>query len=94
MSKFYEIKNTDLVGGIEMKLETEYKDDWIQLFYEKDGNVYSQFNEEGDLDATRHIRIRSDFALAIWEMVEKKNVMDVKRAEIAAQLKMTENLGY
>ena len=94
MSKFYEIQNTDLVGGIEIKLETEYSDDWIQLFTERDGNVYSQFNEEGDLDAKRHIRIHSDFALAIWEMVEKKNVMDVKRAEIAAQLKMTEHLGY
>lgn len=29
MSKFYEIQNTDLVGGIEIKLETEYSDDWI-----------------------------------------------------------------
>jgi len=84
-SEFYTIERK-LLGGIELRLDTEYNNDWMPVFVNKDGYTISQFNEEYDLTDSRDIRITADFALKIWEMVELKNVMDVKRAEVKAEL--------
>ena len=90
-SKFYTI-NRELLSGIELRLDTEYNEDWMPIFIEKDNYTVSQFNEDCDLVDSRDIRITADLALKIWEMVELKNVMDVKRAEVKAQLEF--NIEY
>lgn len=84
-SKFYTI-DRKLLSGIELRLDTEYNEDWMPIFIEKDNYTVSQFNEDCDLVDSRDIRITADLALKIWEMVELKNVMDVKRAEVKAEL--------
>lgn len=90
-SKFYTI-DRKLLSGIELRLDTEYNEDWMPIFIEKDNYTVSQFNEDCDLVDSRDIRITADLALKIWEMVELKNVMDVKRAEVKAQLEF--NIEY
>lgn len=88
-SKFYTI-NRELLSGIELRLDTEYKEDWMPVFIDKDGYTMSQFNEDCDLTDGRDIRITAELALKIWEMVELKDVMSVKRAEIKAKLNFEE----
>lgn len=88
-NKFYTI-DRKLLTGIELRLDTEYNEDWIPVFVNEDTYTMSQFNEEYDLTDDRNIRITADLALKIWEMVELKNVMDVKRAEVKAKLKFEE----
>lgn len=88
-NKFYTI-DRKLLTGIELRLDTEYNEDWIPVFVNEDAYTMSQFNEKYDLTDDRDIRITADLALKIWEMVELKNVMDVKRAEVKAKLKFEE----
>lgn len=90
--KFY-IIDRHILEGIEMRLDTEFNEDWIQVFVNTDDHTYSQFNETTDLTNDRAIRITSDLALKIWEMVENKDIMSVKREEIKARMIFSEQYG-
>ena len=84
---FYEISYKDLME-IDMLLETDYEDDWINIFVKDHLSdfdyVYSQFNEEHDLTPDRRIRISPDFAFKIWKMVEETELKEVMRNHIKA----------
>lgn len=92
---FYEIRRHDL-EDIEILLDTEQDNDWIQLFAHNDskGYTYCQFNEEMDLVDSRRIRISSDLAFKIWSMVESSDIKEVKRKEIECSKNIDEALGY
>lgn len=88
--KFYMI-DRELLAGIELRLDTEHDNDWMPVFVNREDHTYSQFNEAYDLTDNRPIRIHSDLALKIWEMVELSDVMSVKRAEIKAEMNFEED---
>ena len=92
---FYEIRRHDL-EDIEILLDTEQDNDWIQLFARNDskGYTYCQFDEEMDLIDSRRIRISSDLAFKIWSMVESSDIKEVKRKEIECSKNIDEALGY
>lgn len=92
---FYEIRRHDL-EDIEILLDTEQDNDWIQLFASNDskGYTYCQFDEEMDLVDSRRIRISSDLAFKIWSMVESSDIKEVKRKEIECNKNIDEALGY
>lgn len=92
---FYEIRRHDL-EDIEILLDTEQDNDWIQLFASNDskGYTYCQFDEEMDLIDSRRIRISSDLAFKIWSMVESSDIKEVKRKEIECSKNIDEALGY
>lgn len=85
--EFYEINCEDLME-IDILLDTDYENDWINIFikgvsYDTEF-LWSQFNEEHDLTSDRRIRISPDFALKIWKMVEETEPREVMRNHIKA----------
>lgn len=79
--------------GIEMRLETEHENDWINIFShdEKKDIHWCQFNEEGDLTPTRNIRIDSELAIKIWAQVEKIGVRKLIQNEVKMRNKFNED---
>ena len=85
--KFYEISYKDLME-IDMLLDSDYEDDWINIFVKDHSSgvdyVKSQFNEEYDLTPDRKIRISPEFAFKIWKMVEETDPKEVTKNHIKA----------
>lgn len=86
-SEFYEISYRDLME-IDMLLDSDYDDDWINIFvkdYSSDVDyVRSQFNDEYDLTPDRRIRISPDLAFKIWKMVEETGPKEILKNHIKA----------
>ena len=85
--KFYEIDYEDLMG-IDLLLESDYEDDWINIFVKGASSdvdfVRLQFNEENDLTSDTKIRISPEFAFKIWKMVEETDLKEVTKNYIKA----------
>jgi len=85
--EFYEINCEDLME-IDILLDTDYENDWINIFikgvsYDTEF-LWLQFNEEHDLTSDRRIRISPEFAFKIWKMVEETDPREVMKNHIKA----------
>ena len=93
--EFYEISYKDLME-IDMLLETDYEDDWINIFVKDCSSgvdyVRPQFNEEDDLTPDRRIRISPEFAFKIWKMVEETDLKEIVRNHIKANENLNKQL--